>query len=80
MGLFGIVGGLVEPTRRKRSFAGLSVAGATYAFGIYMAVQFAMLPGASFGAFHVGVWAVGVVVGSLVSVLGAAIAAGTLHP
>jgi hypothetical protein len=80
MGLFGIVGGIVEPARRKRSFAGLAVAGATYAFAIYVAVQFVVLPGASFGAFHVGVWAASVVVGSLASLLGAAIAASTLRP
>ena len=78
MGLFGVVGGLLDPTRRKRSFAGISALGATCGFAIYVTVQFVFLYGAILSAYHIVAWALCAVVGSLASMLGAALAESTV--
>jgi hypothetical protein len=78
MGLFGVVGGLLDPTRRKRSFLALTVLGASGGVAAYSLLQLVLPFDVIFGTYQLGTWLLSVIVSSLATVLGAAAAESTV--
>ena len=79
MGLFGIVGALIQPQRRKRSFAGIAATGATVAYLVYLVLLFFVTGVIEPTPFSTRMWLSAVVIASFAVALGAAMAASTRY-